>query len=123
MNGLNQYTTISGSGALPEPGPSSAVSFTYDPLGRLASSTPTGGETSNFLYSGSMLVGEYQSGSIPRVRPAAGPRACAGRYIPGPDPDEALLWYYGSGEEPPSGWLRTLWDRPSPIPAPRARRS
>ncbi|MGH6987455.1 MAG: RHS repeat-associated core domain-containing protein [Caulobacteraceae bacterium] len=41
-----------------------------------------------------MLVGEYQSGAI------------VGRYIPGPDPDEALLWYYQSGTANPA-WLAT----------------
>ncbi|MGH7018155.1 MAG: RHS repeat-associated core domain-containing protein, partial [Caulobacteraceae bacterium] len=63
-------------------------------LGRLASSAPSDAPMSTFLYSGSSLVGEYSGGQI------------VGRYIPGPDPDEALVWYYGAGVGTPE-WLAT----------------
>ena len=68
------------------------VTLTYDPLGRLQTKT-SGGSTETFLYADQMLIGEYSSaGTI------------LGRYVPGPDQDEAVLWYQGSGTSSPS-WL------------------
>jgi len=61
------------------------VTLAYDAAGRLATKT-AGGTADTFLYSGSMLVGEYNSaGTI------------LSRYIPGPGGDEAALWYSGAG--------------------------
>jgi RHS repeat-associated protein len=107
-NGLNQYSAVSGTGysydgrgnltsdgvraftydldnhlltgSAPTP-----VSLTYDPLGRLQTST-AGGAATNFLYDGSMLIAEYDgSGNI------------LNRYVPGPGVDEPLVWYAGTG--------------------------
>jgi RHS repeat-associated protein len=62
-----------------------AVSLSYDPLGRLQTST-AGGVTTNYLYDGDALVAEYDgSGNILR------------RYVPGPGVDEPVLWYEGAG--------------------------
>ena len=61
------------------------VSLTYDPLGRLQTTTAAS-VTTNFLYDGSMLVAEYDnSGNILR------------RYVPGPGVDEPLVLYPGTG--------------------------
>ncbi|MHB8739511.1 MAG: RHS repeat domain-containing protein, partial [Candidatus Dormibacteria bacterium] len=68
-----------------------AVTLTYDPIGRLASST-AGSATSSFLFAGTMLAGEYDGTTI------------VGRYIPGPGADEPLLWYAGAGTAAPQ-WL------------------
>jgi RHS repeat-associated protein len=62
-----------------------AVSLAYDPTGRLKSSTASG-ITTQFLYDGTRLVGEYNSsGSIQQ------------RYVHGAGTDEPLVWYVGSG--------------------------
>ena len=62
-----------------------AVILSYDPLGRLQTST-AGGATTTFLYDGDNLAGEYDSsGNILR------------RYVSGPNVDEPLVWYEGPG--------------------------
>lgn len=119
-NGLNQYTTINPPGAAntysqdantltdvtsgnhfgydlenrllsaTEP---TGVALTYDALGRLQTSTPTGGTADTLLHAGAMLVGEYDSsGNV------------VSRYVPGPGQDEAALWYSGAGTSTPQ-WL------------------
>jgi RHS repeat-associated protein len=107
-NGLNQYTTagnaepaydpngnllsaygttygydvenrlVSGTGA-------TSTLLTYDPMGRLDTTT-TGSSVTRFLYDGDELVGEYDgAGTLLR------------RYVHGPNTDEPILWYEGSG--------------------------
>jgi RHS repeat-associated protein len=73
-NAVNQLTARSG-----------GVSLTYDPLGRLASTT--GSATTQFAYSGDQLLGEYDgSGNLLR------------RYVPGAlAADDPILWYEGTG--------------------------
>jgi RHS repeat-associated protein len=90
-NGLNQYGTVTGVAA-PAAG-SLGATLTYDPLGRLQSSTANG-TTTNFLYDGDALVGEYSpSGGIVARYATAGPGA-----------DEPLVWYQGGGTATRS-WL------------------
>jgi RHS repeat-associated protein len=90
-NGLNQYGTVTGVAA-PAAGNLGAA-MTYDPLGRLQSSTANG-TTTNFLYDGDALVGEYNpSGGIVARYATAGPGA-----------DEPLVWYQGGGTATRS-WL------------------
>jgi RHS repeat-associated protein len=62
-----------------------AVTLTYDPLGKLQTST-AGGATTTFLYDGDMVAGEYDATDT-----------LLDRYVPGPDADEPLVWYVGSG--------------------------
>jgi RHS repeat-associated protein len=104
-NGRNQYTAISGAtithdarGNLTSDGSrsftydlenrllsvsgSASLSLAYDPLGRLRSTT-AGGTTTEFLYDGDALVGEYVG------------RALARRYAHGAGVDEPLVWYEG----------------------------
>ena len=66
-----------------------AVSLTYDPMGRLNQYT-VNGATTQFLYSGSDLVAEYDgSGNLLR------------RYVQGSGVDEPLVWYEGIGTATP----------------------
>ncbi len=82
VNGLNQYTTISGV----EPvGSGPAMAMTYDPLGRLSSLT-RGGITTDLLYDGAFLAGAYNPDG-----------AISARYVPGPGTDEPLTVYTGPG--------------------------
>lgn len=67
-----------------EAGPTNA-SLGYDPTGRLASTT-INGATTQFLYSGSALIAEYDgSGALLR------------RYAHGPGVDAPMVWYEGVG--------------------------
>ena len=78
----NRLTGV-GSAAYPNNGP--YLTFIYDPLGRLASQTYYG-TTTQFLYDGTDLVGEYDgSGNLTE------------RYVHGDGVDEPLVWYHGSG--------------------------
>jgi RHS repeat-associated protein len=62
-----------------------ALALTYDPTGRLESSSLNGSKT-NFLYDGDELIGEYNSsGSL------------LNRYVHGIGTDDPLVWYIGSG--------------------------
>jgi RHS repeat-associated protein len=61
------------------------VTLSYDPLGRLWQ-TVSGTTTTQFLYAGDNLVGEYTSGGT-----------VLRRYVHGPGTDEPILWYEGSG--------------------------
>lgn len=63
---------------------SSSVSLSYDPLGRLWTTT-SGGSTTRFLYEGGRLVAEYNGTTLLR------------RYVHGAGVDEPLVWYEGSG--------------------------
>ncbi len=65
------------------------MSLSYDPAGRLHSTTASS-TTENYVYDGSSLVVEYDgSGNILR------------RYVPGQSADETLVWYEGSGLSTP----------------------
>ena len=91
-NGLNQYTGVTGPTQAYDPTMGAALS--YDPAGRLQSSAANG-VTTNFLYDGDALVGEYAANG-----------AIVGRYVTGPGVDEALVWYQGAGTSARS-WLGT----------------
>ncbi|MBI1291991.1 hypothetical protein GC173_12235 [bacterium] len=106
-NGLNQYTNVGGAtythdarGNLTSDGSrtfaydlenrltsvsgSASLTLAYDPLGRLRS-TSAGGTTTEFLYDGDALVGEYVGGTLAR------------RYVHGAGVDEPIVWYEGAG--------------------------
>jgi RHS repeat-associated protein len=104
-NGLNQYTNVDGvtpgydaRGNLTNDGTktygydydnrmtsaSGGVSLNYDPAGRLHE--VAGATTTRFLYDGADVIAEYNaSGTVLR------------RYVHGPEMDEPLVWYEGSG--------------------------
>ncbi len=83
VNGLNQYTSVTGVSQTYNGANSSALS--YDALGRLQTETISG-STTTFVYDGDFLLGEYgPSGAI------------LNRYVPGPGLDEPATWYQGSG--------------------------
>jgi RHS repeat-associated protein len=65
-------------------GGTSKITLAYDPLGRLQSTVSPAG-TTQFLYAGDELVGEYNGAMV------------LDRYVPGPGTDEPLVWYQGSG--------------------------
>ncbi|MDO7833667.1 RHS repeat-associated core domain-containing protein [Sphingobium sp. HBC34] len=62
-----------------------SATLTYDPMGRL-SSTTAAGATTWFLYDGDELIAEYDSAGT-----------MLDRYVHGPNTDEPLLWYEGAG--------------------------
>jgi RHS repeat-associated protein len=61
-----------------------SLTLAYDPLGRLRATT-AGGTTTEFLYDGDALVGEYVGGALAR------------RYAHGAGVDEPLVWWEGAG--------------------------
>jgi RHS repeat-associated protein len=61
------------------------LALTYDPTGRLESSSLNGSKT-NFLYDGDELIGEYNSSGT-----------LLNRYVHGIAEDDPLVWYVGSG--------------------------
>lgn len=70
-------------------GTTAGASLTYDPQGRLFSTTTVGGTTTRYLYDGVNLIGEYNSsGTLLR------------RYVFGDGADEVLARYNGSGTTP-----------------------
>jgi RHS repeat-associated protein len=71
----NRLTQVSGP---------SAMTLTYDPLGRLRT-TVAGAVTTTFLYDGDRLAAEYNGATLLR------------RYVHGAGVDEPLVWYEGSG--------------------------
>lgn len=108
-NGLNQYTTAGpasfaydGNGNLTSDGGSNYVydienrlkaaagsttaTLTYDPKGRLASTSGGAAGTTRFLYDGDELVAEYASNGTTLLR----------RYVHGGGVDDPLVWYEGS---------------------------
>ncbi|MFG6488772.1 RHS repeat domain-containing protein [Roseateles sp. BYS78W] len=105
-NGLNQYTSVSGTAfsydananltadastsygydvenRLVSASGGHNATLAYDPLGRLYKIT-SGSQSTQFVYSGSTLISEYQSGSI------------AKRYVAGNGVDQPLVSYSGS---------------------------
>jgi RHS repeat-associated protein len=108
VNGLNQYTSISGTaqtydsnGNLRFDGVTNFVydaenrlvsasgaknaTLTYDPMGRLFQIS-SASATTQFLYDGDQLVAEYNgSGTLLH------------RYVHGPASDDPFLWYEGAG--------------------------
>ncbi|HEX7761124.1 MAG TPA: RHS repeat-associated core domain-containing protein, partial [Caulobacteraceae bacterium] len=61
-----------------------AITLSYDPLGRLQQ-TVAGSTTTSFLYDGDDLVAEYNGSTLLR------------RYVHGTGIDEPLVWYEGAG--------------------------
>jgi len=61
-----------------------SATLSYDPLGRLGQTTAA--TTTRFVYSGDDLIAELNSSNV-IVR----------RYVPGPEADQPLVWYEGSG--------------------------
>lgn len=109
INGLNQYTAVSGlslgydsNGNLASNGGASftydvenrlvsatgslVTAMVYDPLGRLYQ-TSSGAGTRQFLYDGDERIAEYDGASGALLR----------RYVHGPSDDDPQLWYEGSG--------------------------
>lgn len=62
---------------------SSALTLTYDPMGRLSTTTRSG-VTTSYLYDGDRLVAEYNGSTLLR------------RYVHGAAVDEPLVWYEGA---------------------------
>lgn len=82
-DGTNTYSYDVENRLLTASGPT-AVTFGYDPLGRLQSTT-VGSTPTQYLYSGTELVAELNgSGTVLR------------RYVHGPGTDDPVVWYEGS---------------------------
>ena len=120
VNGLNQYTQVTGrtyvhddNGNLINNGirnyaydvenrlvsVSGAPSMTlsYDPLGRLKQ-TVANGQTVQFVYEGDRLIAEYNGSGTTVLR----------RYVHGPGIDEPIVWYEGSAlNSNTRRWLHT----------------
>lgn len=75
----NHLLSVTGSGV-------TGVNLTYDPMGRLWTST-SGGITTRYLYDGDELVAEYNGSTL------------VSRYVHGASVDEPLVWYDGAGVE------------------------
>jgi RHS repeat-associated protein len=107
VNGLNQYAAAGGStltydgrGNLTFDGATTysydidnrlvgtlaGAVLAYDATGRLYQTTSSGGSVTRFAYDGADLIGEYSSTN-----------ALLRRYVFGPNTDEPLVWYEGSG--------------------------
>jgi RHS repeat-associated protein len=65
---------------------SSGATLTYDPLGRMFSTSSPNTGTTRFHYDGDDLVGEYD-----------GNNSLLRRYVHGSGSDEPLFWYEGAG--------------------------
>jgi RHS repeat-associated protein len=82
-DGTNTYAYDVENRLLSASGPT-AVSLTYDPLGRLQQTT-AGSAVTQYLYDGTDLAAEYDgSGNVLR------------RYVHGPGTDDPIVWYEGS---------------------------
>lgn len=121
-NGLNQYTSTSGAtigydargnlaSSTPTTGTANTYSYTklnelfsvgpsvatlyYDPLSRLSEYDTTG--STRFYYSNAQVVAEVAnpSGTVTQ------------RYVPGPEADEVVAWYAGSGNTSSPQFLQT----------------
>jgi RHS repeat-associated protein len=77
FDSLNRLTSASGT---------PAATLSYDPADRLYQTS--GATTTRFAYDGDNLAGEYATGS---------PDTLLRRYVYGPQTDEPLVWYEGSG--------------------------
>lgn len=69
------------------------MNLTYDPNGRLLTSS-SGGMTTRYLYDGDKMVAEYNGAALVR------------RYVHGAGTDEPLVWYDGAALTEPR-WLHT----------------
>ena len=88
-DGTRQFSYDAENRLLSASGPT-PITASYDPLGRLQQTAATSSgttTTTQFLYAGSDLIGEYDgAGNLKR------------RYVPGPGTDEPLVWFeYGVG--------------------------
>lgn len=102
VNGLNQYTAVSGASVTHDArgnttndttkgysydssnqlvSSSNGAALTYDPTGRLLS-VSLGGATTRFLYDGSRLIAEY-----------SGAGTLLHRYVHGDGADDPIVWY------------------------------
>ena len=86
-DGTRNFTYDAEDRMLTASGPT-AITLSYDPTGRLSQTVSS--VTTQFLYSGDQLVAEYS----PSPSPAG---TVLHRYVPGPIPDQPVVWYYGSG--------------------------
>jgi RHS repeat-associated protein len=68
------------------------ATLSYDPLGRLFSTSGGAAGTTQFLYDGDNLVGEYNTTSTSSGQAGTLLR----RYVHGPGTDEPLFWYEGA---------------------------
>jgi RHS repeat-associated protein len=86
-DGTNTYTYDVENRLLSASGPT-AVTLTYDPLGRLQQTT-AGTTVTQFLYEGTNLVAEYSG--------AGTTASVLRRYVHGPGTDDPIVWYEGPG--------------------------
>lgn len=107
VNGVDQYTSVAGAafaydtrGNLTSDGAktygydafnrlttgSNNAVLSYDPLGRLFSTSANGSAETRFLYDGADLIAEYNSSGV-----------LLRRFVHGPAIDEPLAWYEGTG--------------------------
>jgi RHS repeat-associated protein len=82
-DGTNTYAYDVENHLLSASGPT-AVSMTYDPLGRLQSTT-AGTTTTQYLYAGAELMAELDGSGVVQHR-----------YVHGPGTDEPIVWYQGA---------------------------
>ncbi|MDB5480309.1 MAG: repeat protein [Caulobacteraceae bacterium] len=82
-DGTRTFTYDTENRLLTETGPVT-LALSYDPLGRLQQSV-INGTTTQFLYDGDALVGEYPASGNTPLR----------RYVHGPGVDNPLIWYEG----------------------------
>jgi len=86
-DGIRTFTYDSENRLLTASSPT-AVTLTYDPLGRLQTSTASS-VTTTFLYAGGFLAAEYSGSTVTE------------RYVPDPSGSDPVVWYQGSGTTTP----------------------
>jgi RHS repeat-associated protein len=86
-DGMRTFTYDSENRLLTASAPT-AVTLTYDPLGRLQTSA-TSSATTTLLYAGSFLAAEYSGSTVTQ------------RYVPDASGSEPVVWYQGSGTSTP----------------------